>query len=480
MAGEHEKKRVAVVSLADRGELVIGCFLIALSFAMPLLLTVHNFQILDRLHDALEWEDSFNLMIAALSLVALNALRAAPHYIGAFLVAESMEFRWGTRSLWAVNALLVVGILQVTYWGINTIHHQVRYDFGLPAVLVSGFVILIDHLDYKYIARMKKTLLIFTGLTAFQFLDIMPAASSLPVGRGETSTNIKLAGNVLGLSDMLNGLAAVGFLLFLGISVLFFIMLRDENKLREIVLLREQNEVIQTRARINEMQNRTYREMQHLVHDLKSPLTVVQTLVGAVKLDCAQAGQQEDMMLLDRAESAVEQMSQMISEILYEEKVSATTVEAVLNRVLAQLSIEDYARYIRVESEAPQAEIRVHRVLFSRALMNLVQNSAKAIPAERTPCIVICSGVSDGWVRFQVMDNGGGIPEEKQAEIWNRGYSGTASSGLGLSFVRNVVDRANGKVRLCSRVGEGTTITLWIPKEGENYGSDPKDDDLVH
>ena len=466
--------------MADRGELVIGCFLIALSFAMPLLLTVHNFRVLDRLHDALEWENSFSLMIAALSLVALNTLRAAPHYIGAFLVAESMEFRWGTRSLWAINALLVVGILQVTYWGINILHHQVRYDFGLPAVLVGGFVILVDHLDYKYIARMKKILLIFTGLTAFQFLDIMPAASVLPVGRGETSTDIKLAGNMLGLSGVLNGVAAVGFLLFLGISVLFFIMLRDENKLREMVLLREENEAIQTRARINEMQNRTYREMQHLVHDLKSPLTVVQTLVGAVKLDCAQAGQQENLMLLDRAESAVEQMSQMISEILYEEKISLTTVEAVLNRVLAQLSIEDYARYIRVESEVPQAEIRVNRVLFSRALVNLVQNSAKAMTAGRTPCIVLRSDVSDGWVQFQVMDNGGGIPEEKQAEIWNRGYSGTASSGLGLSFVRNVVERANGKVKLCSRVGEGTTITLWIPKEGEDYGTDPKDDDSVH
>lgn len=84
------KTGVAVVSLADRGELVIGCFLIALSFAMPLLLTVHNFQILDRLHDALEWEDSFNLMIAALSLVALNALRAARITLG--------HFWW--RSLW--------------------------------------------------------------------------------------------------------------------------------------------------------------------------------------------------------------------------------------------------------------------------------------------------------------------------------------------------------------------------------------------
>lgn len=467
------------VMLADPWELVAGCILLALSFAMPVLLTVQNFHILDGLRIALTQQNTLSLVIAAISLVVLNTLRAAPHYIGSFMVAESLEFHWGKRNLWAVNALLVVGLLQVTYEGINTMH-QIHYDFGLPAMMVSGFIILIDHLDYKFIAKIKKTLLIFTGLAAFQFLDIMPAATSLPVGRGETSTNIKLASNVLGISSILNVLATVGFLLFAGISVLFFIMLRDENKLREMVILREQNETIQAQAQFNEMKNRTYHEMQHLVHDLKSPLTVVQTLVGAVKMDCAQNGQEEDLALLDRAENAVEQMSQMISEILYEEKASLTTVEKILNRVSAQLSVENYTSCVQIRAKAPQAQIRVNCVLFPRALVNLVQNSAKAIPEGRKACISICSNAEKAWVWFRVADNGKGISKESQGAIWNRGYSGEASSGLGLTFVRNVVERAGGRVELSSRLGEGTTVTLWIPREGEQNGAESEDHHPVH
>lgn len=468
-----------VVTLADCGELIAGSVLIYLSFVLPLLITVQNFQILDRLHDALYLQNPLSLVVAAISPVMLNTLRAAPHYIGAFMVAESLEFHWKKRNLWAINAILVVGLLLVVYEGIYTLH-QIHYDFGLPAMMVSGFVILIDHLDYKYIAKIKKTLLIFTGLAAFQFLDIMPAATSLPVGRGETSTNIKLASNVLGTSDTLNLISAVGFFLFAGISVLFFIMLRDENKLREMVVLREQNDAIRAQIQFNEMKNRTYQEMQHLVHDLKSPLTVVQTLVGAVKMDCLQEGQAENLALLDRVENAVEQMSQMISEILYEEKASLSTVEKILNHVLAQLSIEDYASSIHMEADDLQAKIRVNGVLFPRALVNLVENSIKAIPKDRKPFITIRSDTTQDWVRFSVMDNGRGISPEEQESIWNRGYSGVSSSGLGLSFVRNVVERANGRVELSSRLGEGTTVTLWIPKEGEENESTPEPHNSVY
>lgn len=472
MAEKEENRPVFHAVLADPVELAAGCFLLVISFVMPLVFTVQSMHILEQIHDALYEQDSLHLITAAVRLITLNTLRAAPHYIGAFMIAESLEFRWGKKNLWAINALLVVGLLQVAYEGVGVLH-QIHYDFGLPAMLVSGFVILMNHLDYRYIAKVKKALLIFTGLAAFQFLDIMPAATGLPVGRGETSTNIKLAGNVLGVSPVLNALAIVGFLLFAGISVLFYIMLRDENKLREMVVLREQNEAIRAQAQYNEMKNRTYQEMQHLVHDLKSPLTVVQTLVGAVKMDCAQKGEENSLALLDRAEKAVDQMSQMISEILYEEKASLTTVEQLLNRVSAQLSIENYASCVELRINDPQAQVRVNCVLFPRALVNLVQNSAKAIPEGRKARIIISSDVEEDQVRFRVMDNGSGISKESQGSIWNRGYSGMASSGLGLTFVRNVVERAGGTVELRSTLGEGTTVTLWIPKEGEQDGIDP-------
>jgi signal transduction histidine kinase len=186
-------------------------------------------------------------------------------------------------------------------------------------------------------------------------------------------------------------------------------------------------------------------------------------------MECEAEERQEDLELLSRVEDAVDQMSQMISEILYEDKTSLTTVEKLIHRVSAQLSIEEYSRYITQEVEHPEAEVRVNCVLFPRALVNLVHNSASAIPKERTPHIVLYSDCVDRWVRFRVIDNGTGIPPKMQSRIWERGYSGRNSSGLGLSFVRSVVERVGGRIDLCSTEGAGTTITLWIPREGANY-----------
>ncbi len=465
---EQGKRSLSVVC-ASRRELLCGCFLIALSFAMPVFFNVQSFGVLGLLHRALELRDRLDLIMAAICLVALNALRAAPHYLGAFMAAEALELHWKGRNLWGVNALLVILVLQETYHGIEAIH-GIHYDFGLPALSVAGFVILFERLDYKYIALNKKIMLIITALTAFQFLDVMPMASRLPVGRGEMSVDIKLAGEALGAADELNTFALVGSLLFLCMAGLFFILLRDENGLREMAALREQNEAIRTRAKLQELQNRTYQEMQHLVHDLKSPLMVVQTLAGVIKMSCEQREPEQALPLLERIERAVDQMSQMISEILYEDKANPITLEQLMKRVMSQLSIESYAHSIRLElaPEAEKAVVRVNSVLFPRALVNLVQNSIKAIPEGRPQRIALQVERKDGWVCFRVVDNGRGIAAERQRSVWERGQSDTNSSGLGLSFVRSVVERVDGRIEMESEVDVGTRISLFIPEEGAN------------
>jgi signal transduction histidine kinase len=367
-----------------------------------------------------------------------------------------------------MNTVLVILILQLSYYGIGAVH-QIHYDFGLPAFLVMGMLIFFDKLNYQYISIPKKIMLLASILLAFQFLDVMPAAGNLLTGRGEISVDIKLAGQIMGADTELNILSMAGCALFFLFSVITFLLLRDENNLRQLAALKEQNQAIRTKALLTETENRTYREMQHLVHDLKSPMTVIQTLTGVFKLECEAEQRQEDLELLSRVENAVDQMSQMISEILYEDKTSLTTVEKLIHRVSAQLSIEEYSRYITQDVEHPEAQVRVNCVLFPRALVNLVHNSASAIPRDRTPHIVLRSDCIDTWVRFQVADNGTGIPPQMQSRVWERGYSGRASSGLGLSFVRGVVERVGGHIDLSSAEGTGTTITLWIPKEGANY-----------
>ena len=134
----------------------------------------------------------------------------------------------------------------------------------------------------------------------------------------------------------------MGAAIFLLFGLLIFFQLRDENTLRELSTLREQNQAIRMEAKLNEMKNRTYQEMQYLVHDLKSPLTVVQTLVGVIKMECEQEGRIQDVDYLSRVEAAVEQMSGMISDILYEGQHTLVSTHALLGTALAQSSVSAY------------------------------------------------------------------------------------------------------------------------------------------
>ncbi len=449
----------------NRLELSVGAALICLSFLMPLLFNVGNIPVPYHIHRALALHDTVSLMTAALLLVALNTLRGLPHYVGAFFVSESVDFTWKGKPSEVCNAVLTIALLRAAYRTIDLVY-GVHYDFGIPAMLCACSGILFQHLNYKYISRTKKAMLISIFLTAFQFFDVMPMMDRLPVGRGELSQDIKLTAQVLDCARLIDTVGIVGLLFFLLFGVLILSQLRAENNLRELNALKEQNEAIRTQAQVNEMKNRTYQEIQYLVHDLKSPLTAVQTLVGVLKMESEADKRTKDVKYLTRIEDNVEQMSNMISEILYEDRRSPITTERIVRIVLAQVSTSDYAGCIRVKNRVPQARVSVNHVLFPRALVNLLQNSARAVRERREPRIELRVAAENGLVRFTVADNGVGISPERQESVWQRGSSGASSSGLGLAFVQNTVENQGGTTTLQSRAGQGTQITITIPEEG--------------
>lgn len=448
----------------NRQELAAGAVLVVLSFFVPLLFTVQSFHVLHSLEIALRTAENTRLMAAGLQLVFLNAVRSIPHYVGAYFIGESIDFRWREKNAWPINAALIMVILLAVYRGIDALW-RIRYDFGLPAILVSLFVVLFRKLNYRYISLSKKVQLILLFLTAVQFLDVMPALRQLPVGRGETSWDVKQAAIVLEGEAALNAMSVAGFLIFTLFGLLIFFQLRDENTLRELSFLKEQNESIRTRAQINEIQNRTYQEMQYLVHDLKSPLTAVQTLIGVVKMSCEAESLIQDVEYLERAENSVEQMSRMISEILNQDQRSPLSTEALMEVVLAQISVADYADSLRATNLVPDAVVCANRSLFPRALVNLIQNAASAIPAGRQGEIRLLVESAGAEVAFRVSDNGQGIPAKLLPDIWALGVSGSGSSGLGLPFVRRVVEQMGGRVTVDSRPSGGTTFSIMLPVE---------------
>ncbi len=451
----------------DRREMLIGLALIGLSFLMPVLFTVQSFRVQEYMYRALEDLEQTDLMVAALRLVMLNALRAAPHYIGAYYIAESIQLYWGGKKSWVPNSCIILLILPLVYEGIDLVH-GIRYDFGLPALLLSLCVAFFRRLDYQYISLTKKTLMLLIFTVAFQFLDIMPLMRNLPVGRGETSIDIKLIADVLEADSLLNAIGAVGILVVALFAAFILFQLRDENNILRLAEEKEKTQAVQNRATLLEMKNRTYQEMKYLVHDLKSPLTSTQTLVGILKMQCEADGRSRELEYLSRIENQMDRMSGMISEILYENKCSPSDTKRLLDMALAQISVEDYAGSVHIDNEVPELKVSVNSILFARVLVNLIHNAAQAAEPGRALEIwlrVRARLVEEvPFITFSVSDNGCGMTEQQQAAMWEQGVSGRGSSGMGLAFVKQTVEAMDGSVVSESRPGRGTRFIIFLPE----------------
>lgn len=462
------------VERIHRRKLAVGLLMVLLGIAMPLMFNVRNFGVRDTLMRAITEQERLYVLFAALKLVLLNSLRGFPHYLGAFLIAESIEVTFNGRENKLFKAAVVCVIIPPVYLIIERLH-GIRYDFGVPALVLITLLTFLGKADYNFVSPVKKSLMVVMLITAFQFLDVMPSLAGLPFGRGETSMDVKLISRFLESDGFLDVSAVFFFLLLLFVGVLLFMLIRDENHLRAVSEQKEQNERMLMETRMRVLENRTYMELQHLVHDLKSPLTSAQALVGLVKLGSERDGRTRELEYLGKIERSIERMSTMISEILYESHRTPVTTGELLSAVLAQISIAEYAELVTVENRAPDLVISVNKIRFVRALINLIENSFYAV--ERGTGVIRVEidrpAGEPPLARFVIGDNGGGISPELLDLIWEKGFSTRSSHGLGLSFVQSVVTLSGGSIDIDSAVGRGTTMTILMPAGGDS--NEPSD-----
>jgi signal transduction histidine kinase len=107
-------------------------------------------------------------------------------------------------------------------------------------------------------------------------------------------------------------------------------------------------------------------------------------------------------------------------------------------------------------------------------IINLIRNAISFTPANGTITLIARSKGSE--ITIAVQDSGIGIAYDEQAKLFapfQRASTATANGqatgpGLGLSLVRNIIQLHGGTVKLKSKSGEGTTVTLTLPRSGKN------------
>lgn len=122
--------------------------------------------------------------------------------------------------------------------------------------------------------------------------------------------------------------------------------------------------------------------------------------------------------------------------------------------------------------------------LISQAILNLVSNAVRFTPAGKEVNI-ISQRFKEGMIEITVIDQGTGIPEEGQNKLFRidqkfitPGTEGEKGSGLGLTLVKEIIDKHGGQVWFYSKLGVGSEFHITIP-EAKNILLIVEDDEAV-
>ncbi|HQK91576.1 MAG TPA: PAS domain S-box protein, partial [Smithellaceae bacterium] len=178
--------------------------------------------------------------------------------------------------------------------------------------------------------------------------------------------------------------------------------------------------------------------------------------------------------------------------VISEEVIQVNDIISGFIKTPAFENIRDYHPGVsfRMDCDPNLLNIKGSPVHLEKTLMNLVSNAAESISGEgevviRTEnryldkAVVGYDEVREGdYVVLSVSDTGTGISDEHREKIFEPFYTkkamGRSGTGLGLTIVWGTVKDHNGYIDVSSRVGEGTTFTLYFPATRDEQTAPPE------
>jgi len=221
-----------------------------------------------------------------------------------------------------------------------------------------------------------------------------------------------------------------------------------------------------------ERSNERLQEFAYILsHDLQEPLRMVSSYVCLLEEELEDHLNEETQEYINFAVDGAERMRGMIDGLLLYSRVeteggdfAATEVNDVLEAVRSDLELKlaETDSELQVE-ELPTVQADEDQLvqLFENLIKNAVEHGG-----DRTTVEVSSTEDPDGH-RFAVSDDGSGIPDDQQDDIFGLFDKGSDSegTGLGLAICERIVTRHNGDIWVDSEPGEGTTFYFTLNTE---------------
>jgi two-component system phosphate regulon sensor histidine kinase PhoR len=221
--------------------------------------------------------------------------------------------------------------------------------------------------------------------------------------------------------------------------------------------------------------------INNMTHELKTPIASISLAAQMMNDDSVTKSEQMSKhlggIIMEEAKRLRFLVEKVLQMSMFDRKTASfKKKELDLNELLElvassfNLRVSNTGGKITLEVEAIDSAIYVDEVHFQNAITNLMDNAVKYRKPDEPINIHIRTWNEDGRLLFSISDNGLGIKRENVKKIFDKFYrvhTGNVHDvkgfGLGLAYVKKIINLHDGDIRCESELGKGTKFTVSLP-----------------
>ncbi|MGM9987837.1 MAG: ATP-binding protein [Bacillaceae bacterium] len=230
---------------------------------------------------------------------------------------------------------------------------------------------------------------------------------------------------------------------------------------------------------LNELKDQRNDFLASISHELRTPLTYIQGYINVLYKHTLNTEQKNHYLKIVKEES--EALTNLIENLFLLARLdknefmiekTKTHMPTLINKIVEKIKIahETSGKQITLHDETVNGWIMIDPIRMEQVFINIVNNAIRY--TDKNGEIIIILKEDDTSIFLIIKDNGKGISKEEQEKIFqpfyrvekgrNRMFGGY---GLGLSIVKEIIEKHGGKIIFQSAEGKGTTFKIILSKE---------------
>ncbi len=216
--------------------------------------------------------------------------------------------------------------------------------------------------------------------------------------------------------------------------------------------------------------------INNMTHEFKTPIATIQLATDALKNEKVINNREQILYYSGIIKEENRRMNKQVEKILQSAQLEREEIKLQLRKLDVHIVIQKVAENVTLQMQeagatltttlnASNSVIYADEVHFSNIIFNLIDNAIKY--SRENPAIHIETNTLGQSLQLKIKDNGIGMSKETMNHIFEKFYRAHTGNlhdvkgfGLGLTYVKKIVDAHGGKIHVDSELGQGTTFTL--------------------